>query len=301
MRDFDAYRFRSADRRLDLYARDYPAIGGTDDAARGHEQQGGGLPLLLMHGLTRNSADFEPLVDHLRSFRLIVPDQRGRGLSDYDEVAANYRVESYVADMFALMDGLSIQRFGIVGTSMGGLIGMIMAAVAPARVAALALNDIGPVIDEAGLERIRGYVGGSPAPAADWPEMAARFAKVNREAFPEFGEADWLAFARRTSRETPDGIVTDYDPGIAEGMAPDQDAVVPADLWPVWDALAKVPVMAIRGGLSDLMSAETLDEMARRHTAVFAPVVVPNRGHAPLLDEPEVIAALPAFLAEHAR
>ncbi|HEX2794234.1 MAG TPA: alpha/beta hydrolase [Croceicoccus sp.] len=301
MRDFDAYRFRSADGRLDLYARDYPAIGGSDDDAGPHGRQGGGLPLLLMHGLTRNSADFEPLADHLPGFRLIVPDQRGRGLSDYDDVAANYRIESYVADMFALMDGLGIQRFGIVGTSMGGLIGMIIAAVAPARVAALALNDIGPVIDEAGLERIRGYMGGSPAPAADWSEMAGRFAKVNAGAFPEFDEADWLAFAHRTSRETPDGIVTAYDPGIAKGMEPDQDAVVPTDLWPVWDALAKVPIMAIRGGLSDLMSAETLAEMERRHTAAFAPVVVPNRGHAPLLDEPEVVAALPVFLAEHAR
>ncbi len=293
MRDFDTYRFRSADQRLDLHARDYSALGRADGAA--------GLPLLLMHGLTRNSADFEPLVDHLPGFRLIVPDQRGRGLSDYDEVAGNYRIESYVADMFALMDSLGIPRFGIVGTSMGGLIGMVMAAVAPARVAALALNDIGPVIDEAGLDRIRAYIGGSPAPATDWAEMAARFAKVNAEAFPEFTADDWLAFARRTSRETAEGIVTDYDPGIAKGMDPDQNAVVPADLWPVWDAIGKLPVMAIRGGLSDLMSGATLAEMERRHEATFAAVIVPNRGHAPLLDEPEVVAALPAFLAEHAR
>ncbi len=300
MRQYETYRFRSADGRLSLYARDYPAVGGPDDAASPHERQGA-IPLLLMHGLTRNSADFEPLVEHLPGHRLIVPDQRGRGLSDYDEVAANYRIESYVADMFALMDGLGIQRFGIVGTSMGGLIGMVMAALAPARVAALALNDIGPVIDEEGLDRIRVYVGASPRPARDWAEMAGRFAKVNQAAFPEFVETDWIAFARRTSRQTEDGIVTDYDPGIARGMEPDQDAVVPTDLWPVWAALAKVPVMAIRGGLSDLMSEATMDEMERRHEAIFVPVTVPNRGHAPLLDEPEVLAALPGFLAEYAR
>ncbi|RVQ69332.1 alpha/beta hydrolase [Croceicoccus ponticola] len=300
MKSYEEHRYRSADGRLGLFARDYPSVRGTDGDA-GERQERGGLPLLLMHGLTRNAADFEPLAPHLADYRLIVPDQRGRGLSDYDDDAANYRIDVYVADMFALLADLGIDRFGIVGTSMGGLIGMVMAAIAPQRVAALALNDIGPVIDEAGLDRIRAYVGGSPSPAADWAEMAGRFARVNGAAFPEFGDAEWLAFARRTSRETADGIVTAYDPAIAKGLTPETDAVVPTDLWPVWDMVTKVPVLVVRGGLSDLMSAETMDEMARRHDAAFEPVVVPNRGHAPLLDEPEVLAALPPFLCAHAR
>lgn len=292
MRDYGELRFASADGRLALFARDYPAA----------EAEGGaeGLPLLLMHGLTRNSADFEPLVAALPDFRLIVPDQRGRGVSPDDPDPANYRVDVYAADMFALMDGLGIERFGIVGTSMGGLIGMVMAAMVPHRVAALALNDIGPVIEGEGLDRIRGYVG--PArPARDWDEMAARYAAVNAEAMPNLDKAGWLAFARRTSRETAEGIVPAYDPAIAQGLAPGTDAVVPDDLWPVWDTLGGVPVLVLRGALSDLLSVATITEMARRHDGPFVAVDVAGIGHAPLLDEPEVLAALPAFLQAHAR
>jgi len=294
MRGYKEYRFRSADGRLELFARDYPPVAEAADSA------GEGFPLLLMHGLTRNSADFEPLVPHLPGYRLIVPDQRGRGLSDYDDDAGNYRIDVYVADMFRLIEDLGVERFAIVGTSMGGLIGMVMAAIAPDRIAALALNDIGPVVDEDGLERIRGYVG--PAkPATDWPGMASRFAMVNAEAFPDFTDADWLAFAHRTCVEIEDGVVAAYDPAIADGMAPDNDSVVPADLWPVWAAGTEVPALVIRGELTDLLSTSTVEEMARRHHAPFATVNVPRRGHAPLLDEPEVLAALLPFLQSHAR
>ncbi|WP_066553302.1 alpha/beta fold hydrolase [Croceicoccus bisphenolivorans] len=294
MRKYEQHRFRSADNRLELFARDYLPVGepGCDGGAEG-------LPLLLMHGLTRNSADFEPLVAHLPEFRLIVPDQRGRGLSDYDDDAANYRVDVYAADMFALMDGLGIERFGVIGNSMGGLIGMAMAAMAPGRVAMLALNDIGPIVDDAGLDRIRGYVGPS-RPAADWTEMAERFAAVNACAFPDFTDADWLAFARRTCHKVGDGVVTAYDPAIAMGMEPDADAVVPVDPWPLWDALRSIPVFVIRGAISDLLSAATVAEMKRRHNGPFAAVEVALRGHHPLLDEPEVLAALPTFLQVHA-
>lgn len=291
MTDYRAIRYSSADGRLDLFARDYPARSGASER----------LPLLLMHGLTRNSADFEPLVPHLAGdFRLIVPDQRGRGLSAYDDEAGNYRVDVYAADMFALMDGLGIDRFAIVGTSMGGLIGMTMAAMAPGRVAAMAMNDIGPVVDDAGLDRIRGYVGHGE-PSADWDEAARRIAAVNAGAFPDFGHEDWLAFARRTSSATARGIVPDYDPAIAEGMAPDADAVVPADLWPLWEAATDLPVLVLRGALSDLLSSVTTLEMGRRHQGPFMVAEVPARGHAPLLNEPEALAALLPFLHEHAR
>jgi len=289
MTQYEEYRYRSADGRLDLFARDYPGQEGL-----------GRMPLLLMHGLTRNSADFEPLVPHLPDYRLIVPDQRGRGRSDWDDNSGNYHVGVYAADMFALMDGLGIDRFGIVGTSMGGLIGMAMGLAAPGRIAALVLNDIGPAIDEEGLDRIRGYVGSAP-PARDWEEAAARIAAVNHSAFPDFTQADWIAFARRTCEEGADGVQSAYDPAIAVGMEPGADAVVPDDPWPIWSQLSDTPALVVRGGLSDLLSAQTVARMAAEHKAPFTSVEVPNRGHAPLLDEPEVLAALLPFMHEYAQ
>lgn len=284
--DYRPHRYRSACGRLDLHARDYA---------------GDGPALLLMHGLTRNSADFEPLAGHLAGrYRLIVPDVRGRGLSAHDPDAGNYRPDVYAADMFALLDDLGVERAGLIGTSMGGLMAMIMAATQPARVAALVLNDVGPLLDPAGLARIQGYVGAS-ADAADWDEAAARCAAINAVAFPDFGDADWLAFARRTWRETAQGAIRpDYDPAIAASTRDDDPATVPPDLWQLWDMLAAIPALVIRGALSDLLSAATVAEMGRRHAGPFAAVEVPNRGHAPLLDEPAALAAIDAFLKAHA-
>ena len=294
MKGYRAHRFRSADGRLELFARDYPeALGDGPVGPRSGAGAREGIPLLLMHGLTRNSADFEPLVPHLAGrYRLVVPDQRGRGLSQYDPQAGNYDVDVYVRDMFALMDGLGIGRFGIVGTSMGGLIGMTMAAEAPGRVAALVLNDVGPEIEERGLERIRGYVGPCE-PARDWAEAAGRIATVNAVAFPGFAQADWLAFARRTCRETDAGIVAAYDPAITAG--------IPDNLWQLWDKVSALPVLVIRGAISDLLSQAAVAAMRRRHAGHFGAIDVRDRGHAPLLDEPKALAALLPFLHEHAR
>ena len=250
-----------------------------------------------MHGLTRNSADFEPLAKHLAPrYRLVVPDQRGRGLADYDSDPANYRPDIYAADMFALLDGLGIARVGLVGTSMGGLIAMIMAATQPDRVAGIVLNDIGPQIEAAGLARIQGYVG-PMEDAADWDEAAARCAAVNALALPEFNQQDWLAFARRTCIETPEGRVRfAYDPAIASSTQGAQPSTLPPDLWPLWDMLAERSVLVLRGGHSDLLSAATVAEMGERHRGAFAAVEVPNRGHAPILDEPAALLAIDAFL-----
>ncbi|AKM10369.1 alpha/beta fold hydrolase [Croceicoccus naphthovorans] len=297
MVQYREHRYRSADGRLDLFARDYPAGGRTDGAGEGAEAK---TPLLLMHGLTRNSADFEPLVPHLADWRLIVPDQRGRGLSDNDDTPENYRVDVYMADMLALLDSLGIDRCAVIGTSMGGLIGMGLAATAPDRLKAMVLNDIGPVVDAAGLARITEYVGPSK-PVAAWADAAGKVAAINADAFPGFDDRDWLAFAQRTSREGPEGISPAYDPAIALGMTEGSDAVVPADLWPLWDSFGTLPVLSLRGALSDLMAAETQAEMERRHAGPFVAVEVPQRGHAPLLDEPEVLAALLPFLHEYAR
>ncbi len=284
--DYTVHRYRSACGQLDLAARLY---------------DGAGPPLLLMHGLTRNSADFEPLAAHLAGhYRLIVPDQRGRGLSDWDQDAANYRPDVYAADMFALLDGLGIASVGVIGTSMGGLIAMVMTAMRPEALRCLVLNDVGPVLDPAGLARIQGYVGPS-APFASWDEAAARCRANNAEAFPDFDDAAWLAFARRTCVAQADGRVAfAYDPQIAQGVAGTSPATVPPDLWPLWALLDAKPVLTIRGALSDLLSAATVAEMGERHSGAFVQAEVPRVGHAPILDEPAALGAIREFLAAHA-
>ncbi|WP_394729688.1 alpha/beta fold hydrolase [Altererythrobacter sp. GH1-8] len=282
------YNYRSADGRLDLFARDYPADAG-----------GGAAPLLLMHGLTRNSADFEPLIELLGvgKRRMIVPDQRGRGRSQYDPDPANYRPDVYAADMWALLDVLGIEQVVCIGTSMGGLMAMVMGAQQPERIAGIVLNDVGPEVSEEGLDRIRSYVG--PAePMNNWEEAADRCAAINRSAMTGFTSDDWMAFARRTCRELPDGrVVFAYDPAISAGMARDDTTTVPPDLWALWEALSAIPILAIRGVNSDILTASTVSEMATRRGGDLAYVEVPDRGHAPILDEPIAVNAIRAFLS----
>lgn len=285
--DYRVHHYRSADGRLDLIARDYPA----------HE----GVPvLLMMHGLTRNSADFEPLVARLAGrYRMIVPDQRGRGLSQWDADPTQYRPDVYAQDMLALMDDLGVMRAGLVGTSMGGLMAMVMQALRPDLAQAVVFNDIGPVLDPAGLARIQGYVGPGGA-MADWAAAAARARAINGSAFPDYGGAQWDAFARRLARENADGSVSfAYDPAISQSIAGDAPQTVPPDLWPLWELLDAVPVLVVRGALSDLLGAATVEEMAHRHSGFYASVEVPRVGHAPMLDEPVALAAIEGFLKEH--
>ena len=275
--------YTSACGRLELFARDYA---------------GDGPPLLLLHGLTRNSADFEPLAAHLSCrYRLIVPDQRGRGQSQNDPDPANYRPDIYAQDMFALLGGLGIAKAGLIGTSMGGLMAMVMAALSPDTIGPIVLNDVGPELDPAGLARIAGYVG--PAnPFGDLAEAVWACERINRDAFPDFTETDWLAFARRTTRQREDGkIEFAYDPAIADGF--DSDEIAPPDLWPLWTALDVKPVLLLRGAHSDLLSTATAERMRAEHSGPFKWVEVPGRGHAPLLDEPAVLAAIIPFLADH--
>ncbi|MCJ2182771.1 alpha/beta hydrolase [Novosphingobium sp. 1949] len=286
--NYALHRYRSACGRLDLVARDYPAT------------RTGAPVLLLMHGLTRNSADFEPLVAHLAGdYRLIVPDQRGRGLSQWDDDPAQYRPEVYCADMFALLDGLGIASCAVVGTSMGGLMALVMQAMRPGFASAMVFNDIGPVLEAEGLARIQGYVGPGTA-MTGWTEAAARCRAINAAAFPDFGAAQWMAFARRTCTQNSDGSVSfAYDPAIAQGVAGEEPSVVPSDLWPLWDALDALPVLVVRGALSDLLGRATLAQMAQRHSGPYSAVEIARVGHAPILDEPAALTAILAFLKEH--
>jgi len=281
---FRGHRWLSRD-GLQLYARIY-------------ESAGAGAPAVLcLPGLTRNSRDFESLAQHLAPrYRVICPDLRGRGLSARDPVWQNYQPATYVPDLVALTGSLGLKRFAIVGTSLGGLLAMLLPSVLPGAVAGIVLNDIGPEVDPAGAERIRGYAGRLP-PVRNWEEAVAQLKTVFGAAWPGLSEQTWQVLARRSFREDETGVpVLDVDPKVGEAMRAAPEAAVP-DLWPLYATLKPVPALAIRGMLSDILSEATFARMQREKPDLVA-LSVPNRGHVPLLDEPECIAAIDAFLQQ---
>ena len=271
---------------LELYFRDY-AGNGT-----------GKLPVLCLHGLTRNSRDFEKLAPHIASLghRVIVPDMRGRGQSAYAEDSATYAVPTYIGDVMALLEQEKIERFVSVGTSMGGIMTMIMAQSAPQKIAAAVINDIGPVVDPEGIAKIRTYLGkGGSFPT--WMHAARSLEEVHGASHPGFDTQDWIAMAKRSMTLCNNGrIAFDYDMKIAEPFNEVDDTAVPPDMWPGFEALADKPLLIVRGEISAILSAETLAEMQRRAPDADT-VVVPNAGHAPTLDEPEVMSAIEALLS----
>lgn len=275
--------FPSADATLRLHAETC----GSADAR---------LTVLCLHGLTRNGADFGALAEHLSArYRVITADQRGRGKSQWDPNPANYRPATYVNDMFQLLDRLQIARVVLIGTSMGGIVSMIMAATQPARVQAIVLNDIGPEVPNSGLRRLRDSLN-APAPIATWQDAAREAQRVNGHAFPDYGPTDWETFARRTYAEDPSGRpIRAYDPGVLNGLNKTDLSAVPANLWSQWAQLGSIPTLAIRGELSDILSADTLTSMAAQHPRLVT-VTVPGRGHAPMLDEPATVSAIDTFL-----
>jgi pimeloyl-ACP methyl ester carboxylesterase len=248
-----------------------------------------------MHGLTRNARDFASLAEDLATKRrVIVTEMRGRGQSDYAKVSDSYTPAVYVGDVEKLLAELGITRFIAIGTSMGGLMTMLMAATAPGRMAAVVMNDIGPEVETAGLARISGYVGqGRSYPT--WVHAARGLAEAHGAAFPDFDLDQWLEMAKRTMVVTQNGRISfDYDMAIAEPFAKPGNAA-PPDLWLAYEALRDVPMLLVRGGLSDLLSEETVKQMGVRNPAMRA-ITVPRVGHAPTLDEPEVRAAIHALL-----
>ena len=250
--------------------------------------------VLCLHGLTRNGRDFEDLAPHLAEhYRVIVPDVRGRGLSQRDSDPANYKMSIYMRDLESLLNGLGADNVSVIGTSMGGLMAMTLGATQPERVSRIVLNDVGPELDPVGLERIRRYAGRSPT-VATWAAAVTQLREVFGAALPGLPEARWEVIARRSYRMNAAGMLEpDADPMIGEVLR--NAAGAARDLWPLWGALSEIPVLALRGELSDLLSAQTLARMQREKPDLET-AIIPKRGHTPLLDEPECLGRIDKFL-----
>ena len=251
--------------------------------------------VLCLHGLMRNSRDFGALAAQLAArYRVIVPDVRGRGFSARDPNFNNYQIPVYLQDVLTLLAGLGAARVSIIGTSMGGLMAMVLAATHPKLVSRIVLNDVGPKVDPAGLERIRGYAG-KAAPVRSWPEAIAQLRADYAAAWPNLSDARWDEIARLSYRANAQGVPeVDADPLIREPLK--SSAAAAPDLWPLWRSLARVPILVIRGAHSDILSVTTLARMQRERPGLEV-LTVANRGHAPLLDEPGCVAAIERFLA----
>ena len=262
----------------------------SDGARLAYADQGAGTPLLCLAGLTRTMADFDYVAPHLGAFRLIRMDARGRGQSQWTG-SESYTVPQEAKDALELLDHLGLDRAAILGTSRGGLIGMLIGALAPGRLAGLCLNDVGPELEQAGLERIKTYVGRAPT-ARSHADLAARLPGY-MPGFSDVPAARWRAEAEKHYTQTPDGLAITYDPALRQAFLTAL-AAPPADGWPLFDALAGKPLALIRGANSDLLSQEVAAEMRRRRPdMIFAEV--PGRAHIPFLDEPESLTALEAF------
>ena len=251
-------------------------------------------PILCIPGLTRNARDFEPVADRFAGeWRVIAVDLRGRGLSEYDPNSVNYIPPTYVTDLLKMLDQLGIADAVFIGTSLGGIVTMLMAMQDSDRMAGVLLNDIGPVLEQRGLDRIGGYVGQAAA-FASWDALADDLRARDGDIFPRFGREQWLAFARRIAIERQGRILFDYDPRIAEPFEATA-ASPPMDIWVNYEELAGRPVTVLRGELTDLFAREVAEKMARVIPDVEL-VTVPGVGHAPMLDEPESLAAMERLL-----
>ncbi len=273
---------------LTLHYRDYP---GPEGIAADKP------PIVCMHGLTRNARDFAALAEHLsQNWRVIVPEMRGRGMSDYAKESASYSPLTYVGDVLGLLADQGITRFIAIGTSLGGLMTMLLAATGATKIAGAVLNDIGPQIEMKGIARIAGYVGqGRSYPT--WMHAARALQELHTASFPDYTIDQWLDMAKRTMVVGQNGrIVLDYDMAIAEPFK-EGSTSASADLWPAFDALRDTPLLLLRGELSDLIAVESVVEMERRHPGMQV-VTVPRVGHAPTLDELESRVAIDSLLAQ---
>jgi pimeloyl-ACP methyl ester carboxylesterase len=256
------------------------------------------LPVVCLPGLARTAADFESLALALSNGgqrRVVALDYRGRGKSDYDPDPANYNLHVELADLLAVLTAFGIGRAAFIGTSRGGILTMLLAVARPTAIAGCVLNDIGPVIELEGLMRIKGYVGKLPQPAS-FGEAADKLQQRFGSHFPKWDNADWLAFAHRTFKEDGRRIVPDYDPALASVLASVSPERPLPPLWREFDALARIPVMVVRGANSDILSAATVQAMRERRRSLEVAEVA-DEGHAPALRDAATCSRVAAFVA----
>jgi len=271
---------------LRLHYRDYPGSAGKP-------------PLLCLPGLTRNGSDFHEIAtaltrDAAQPRLAIAIDSRGRGRSDFDPNPDNYSFPVELADVLAVITALEIGPAIFLGTSRGGILTMLLGPARPAAIAGVILNDIGPVIDTKGLVRIKGYAGKLPTPRS-YEEGADILQRLGDAQFPGLAPESWLRQARQTWHQQNGQVVLAYDPKLSKTLeSVDLERPLPP-LWTQFDSLARVPLMVVHGGNSDILSAASVDAMRARRLDIDV-LEVPNQGHAPLLVEPEVIARIAAFV-----
>lgn len=255
------------------------------------------LTVLCMHGLTRNHKDFEPMISALGDqYRYVCVDVRGRGRSDKSVESALYNPMQYAEDMVVLLDHMGLSNVVLIGTSMGGLMSMLLMDKIPERISGVILNDIGPVPDQSGLVRISAYATKITV-YADWQAAAMTIAETQNVAYHDFTQSDWEAFARRTCRREQDGtIVPDYDPKIMDLFSIEPPSrLMKFAMWRLFGKLKSRPLLILRGEDSDILSSKMASRMRRRHRSSNL-VSIPLRGHAPMLDEPTAIDAIANFL-----
>lgn len=273
---------------LRLYARDYAATAGRVR-----------LPVVCLHGLTRNSADFEEVAGYISRLdrRVIVPDLRGRGLSEYDPDPANYHLWTYAKDVLNLCDALGIGRAIFVGSSMGGLVAMVLSTLRPNLVVSAVLNDIGPVLSPKGVARLNALAAHKPVAFRNWQEAASFVGEQNRLAFPDYTQADWLKLARRAFLKSQDGLLRlAFDPRITDTFRSLTVASSHHDIAPCFTSLVQGrDILLLRGVLSDVLDAAGAKAMVAASSNIRR-VDIDQVGHAPTLTEPQAYAALSDFL-----
>jgi pimeloyl-ACP methyl ester carboxylesterase len=272
----NTHYFRSSD-GLQLYCRDFAS-------------DKDGTPVLCLPGLTRNSRDFEDLANYLSGRRrVLTPDLRGRGLSEYDPEWRNYHPSTYVQDAWTLLDTLAIDKVIVIGTSLGGICAMAMSAQQKERVAGVILNDIGPEVNPAGAIRVRENAGRAK-PVHSWGEAIEQFRRTYAHFFPGLSDVDWQKLVQRGYRENEQGV-PELDVDLNVGKAARELKPKTGDLWQMFDTLSDIPVVLLWGVLSDLLTADIVKKMRVRNRDLEV-VPISNRGHVPLLNEPECRVAI---------
>lgn len=253
-------------------------------------------PLLCLHGLTRNSKDFDKFARHFSTNRRVISlDIRGRGKSEYDPDYRNYQIPVYAQDILTFLELEELDQVIAVGTSMGGLISMTIGAIKPDVFKAIILNDIGPEINPEGIKRISGYVGNGII-LQDWQQAIGGVKIMCGNLFPDYNAEDWERFTRNTFVKQKDGsIIADYDQAIGTAMRENAENTVPVDLWPLFSGLGQIPIMTLRGENSDILSSRTLEKMSREHPK-FTKVTIPNRAHTPDLCEDISLREIDMFI-----